>query len=82
MPWPRFLIGNVTGAIAWAGAVGGGAYLLGQRMRAWSWPASLALLGLAAAALAVGAVLLKRREAELQAEADKALPDASAGGRA
>lgn len=82
MPWPRFLLGNVTGAIVWAGAVGGGAYLLGERVRAWSWPASLALLTLAAAALAVGAVLLKRREAELQAEADRALPDASAGGRA
>lgn len=82
MPWPRFLLGNVTGAIVWAGAVGGGAYLLGERVRAWSWPASLALLGLAAAALAVGAVLLKRREAELQAEADRALPDASAGGQA
>jgi membrane protein DedA with SNARE-associated domain len=80
MPWPRFLICNVSGAVVWAAAVGGGAYLLGQRVRAWSWPASLALLAAAAAALVAGAVLLKRRGAELQAEADRTLPDAPAGG--
>ncbi|MDE4915013.1 DedA family protein [Methylobacterium sp. 092160098-2] len=80
MPWPRFLACNIAGAVVWAGAVGGGAYLLGQRVRAWSWPASLALLAVAAAALVVGAVLLKRRGAELQAEADRMLSDAPAGG--
>jgi membrane protein DedA with SNARE-associated domain len=81
MPWLRFLVCNVSGAIAWAVAVGGGAYLLGERMRAWSWPASLALLAVAAVALATGAVLLRRRGAELQAEADRMLSDAPAGGR-
>ncbi|MDP4024615.1 DedA family protein [Methylobacterium sp. NEAU 140] len=81
MPWPRFLACNASGAIAWASLVGGGAYLLGERVRAWSWPASLALLVIAAACLIAGAVLLKRRERQLQAQADRVLsrPPAAAG---
>nr|WP_083916137.1 DedA family protein [Methylobacterium sp. B34] len=73
MPWLRFLTCNVFGAVVWASAVGGGAYLLGERVRAWSWPTSLALLALVATALITCAVVLKRREAQLQEVADRML---------
>jgi membrane protein DedA with SNARE-associated domain len=73
MPWLRFLICNVFGAVVWAGTVGGGAYLLGERVHAWPWPASLALLALVTTVLIACAVVLKRREAQLQVEADRML---------
>lgn len=77
MPWPRFLAYNALGATVWAGAVGFGAYALGQRARTWSWTASLAFGVLAVVVVGAGAIVLRRKEAALQAEADAASPNAT-----
>ncbi|MGU3422947.1 DedA family protein [Methylobacterium sp. D54C] len=74
MPWPRFLTYDVSGAALWAGVIGGSAYVFGERVRAWSWPVSFTCLALVGAALITCAILLKRREAQLQAEADRMPP--------
>jgi membrane protein DedA with SNARE-associated domain len=74
MPWRRFLVFNASGGIIWATGYGVGAYLAGDRINKLSAPVDI---GLGAAALAVIAgliVLLRRKEAELTARAEQALP--------
>ncbi|HEX4580004.1 MAG TPA: DedA family protein [Candidatus Dormibacteraeota bacterium] len=74
MPWRRFLVFNASGGIIWATGYGVGAYLAGDRINKLSAPVDI---GLGAAALAVIAgliVLLRRKEAELTARAEEALP--------
>lgn len=74
MRWPHFLAMNALGGITWAALFGGGAYLLGERIKRIAGPLSLALL-VAAIALAVAGVLFFRRhERELEARARIALP--------
>jgi membrane protein DedA with SNARE-associated domain len=74
MPWRRFLVFNASGGIIWATGYGVGAYLAGDRINKLSAPVDI---GLGAAALAVIAgliILLRRKEAELTARAEDALP--------
>lgn len=65
MAWPRFLVSNAAGGIAWAGLYGAGAYWLGDEIKRISGPAAGVLLGI----VAVGAVAvffyLRRNEARL-----------------
>jgi len=59
MPWPRFLVWNALGGIAWAATIGGLAYALGR-----SVAGSLGVIGFGAlgvAALAYLVVHLRRR---------------------
>jgi membrane protein DedA with SNARE-associated domain len=72
MPWLRFLVCNAAGGILWAVAYSAGGYVLGAEIRRLTLP-----LALAGVALGLGLVLamgfwLKRAEARLQAEADRA----------
>src|SRR6266567_4081674 len=53
MPWPRFLVWNALGGIAWATTIGGLAYLLGR-----SASGSLAAIGFVGIVLAVLASLI------------------------
>ncbi len=74
MPWRRFLVFNASGGIIWATGYGVGAYLAGDRLTKLSAPVDL---GLGVAALVViggGILLLNRKEAELIARAEEALP--------
>jgi len=74
MSWSRFLLFNAAGGIIWATLYGAGAYYLGER--------ALLLTKYTGIAAAVGAIvllstiliLLRRHEAHLQAEAERALP--------
>ena len=74
MAWPRFLAANAAGGIVWAGVFGIGAYSLGNEMHRLSGPAGTALLTLAAVAVAVGVVFIRRNEARLEDEAERAFP--------
>ena len=74
MPWRSFLIANATGAILWATLYGLGASALGKGIERVQGP--VGAIGIAIAVVAVIAVgwFLKRHEAELQVEAERALP--------
>ncbi|MGY2052905.1 DedA family protein [Methylobacterium sp. JK268] len=74
MPWPRFLVFNAAGGILWASVFGVGGYVFGTRIEAVSGPVGLALL---AAAIGLGlwlVVTVRRNEAQLLREAERALP--------
>mgnify|MGYP000507025488 CR=1 len=59
MPWPRFLLWNALGGVAWATSVGVAAYFLGKAAVAVLGVAGVALLGLVAIA-GIGALLARR----------------------
>jgi len=74
MPWPRFLLFNASGGILWATTFGIGGYLFGQTIRNVGGPLSIALaIGAAVAAIA-GWLFVRRREQQMLAEAERALP--------
>ncbi len=74
MSWPSFLLFNIAGGIIWALLYGGGAYYLGNKMHLftrYAWIGSgLTVLILVAATF----VFLRRQEARLQREAERAFP--------
>ena len=74
MDWRRFLIANAAGAILWASAIGFGTYFFGRAVMHVTRPVGIALGAVALAGI-VGALLFVRaHQAELQAEAERALP--------
>lgn len=73
MPWRRFVVMNALGAICWAGLIGGGAYLLGERIRAFSGPIGWALLAGASVSVVIGAFFIRRHEAVLEKRARAAV---------
>jgi len=74
MDWRRFVFFNATGGIVWAGGYGMAAYLVGERIERLR--GSLAVLGaVAVATLCAGGIWwMRRHEAELEAEAERAFP--------
>jgi membrane protein DedA with SNARE-associated domain len=73
MGWWRFLLFNTLGGVAWASLYGFGAYFLGQEAEQVAGPLAIGLGVLAAIALGIIIVTLRRQEARLQKEADAAL---------
>jgi membrane protein DedA with SNARE-associated domain len=74
MPWLQFLLANSVGAFAWAAAFGFAAYFLGHQVEHVAGPVMI-VIGIAALiVLAVGANFVGRHEAQLTAEAERALP--------
>lgn len=71
--WDRFLAFNAAGGLCWAGLFGMGAYLFGRAVERVAGPIAI----LAGCAALVGVVVMvrfiRRHEARLQAEADRAL---------
>jgi membrane protein DedA with SNARE-associated domain len=74
MPWPRFLAFNASGGIIWATLYGVGAYLAGDRVNKLSRPVDFALAGVAVLVIVGLILLLRRKEAELTAQAELAFP--------
>jgi membrane protein DedA with SNARE-associated domain len=74
MPWRRFLFFNATGGVVWASLFGSGAYFLGEGFAHLEGRLAVAGLVLAAAAFAWTLWFLRRHEAALQAEAERAMP--------
>jgi membrane protein DedA with SNARE-associated domain len=74
MRWRRFLLYNAAGGGIWAAAYGLGGYVFGSHVLALSGPIAILTAVMAACALIVGILILRRHEARLQAQADRALP--------
>jgi membrane protein DedA with SNARE-associated domain len=74
MPWKRFLFFNALGGVVWATAFGLAAYAFGQQIERVKGVVSFAGLGLAVVAAIAFAWFVRRHEATLQAQAERALP--------
>jgi membrane protein DedA with SNARE-associated domain len=74
MDWRRFLIANAAGAVLWASVVGFGAYLFGKAVTHVTGPLGVALAVIGLAAVVAGLLFVRAHEAELEAEAERALP--------
>lgn len=75
MPWGRFLVFNAAGGIVWATVFGTGAYVLGTQIHNLSRTATIVGGTLAVVGIVAFIIFLRRNEARLMAEADRALPD-------
>jgi membrane protein DedA with SNARE-associated domain len=69
MPWPRFVLANIAGSIAWSTLYGGGAYLFGHEAKHLAGPAAIAIGVVAAATLIAAGIYVRRREHELVGQA-------------
>ena len=74
MDWRRFLLANAAGAILWASLVGFGTYFFGRAVMHVTRPVGIALAAVALAVIVAALLFVRAHEAELQAEAERALP--------
>ena len=74
MPWRRFLLANVVGAVVWASVFGFSAYMLGRQVERLAGPMVIVLGAAAVIVIVVGAIFAGRHEAQLTAKAERALP--------
>ncbi|MGH1575105.1 DedA family protein [Methylobacterium sp. P31] len=74
MHWPRFLLFNAAGGVVWAAAFACTAYLLGTRIHTLTGPVGLALLFVAVGLFIWLALLVRKHEVQLQAEAERVFP--------
>jgi membrane protein DedA with SNARE-associated domain len=74
MNWPSFFLFNTAGAIVWALLYGAGAYYLGAEMHRFSRYAAVGLVLAAVILIAALVTYLRRHEARLQDEAERAFP--------
>jgi membrane protein DedA with SNARE-associated domain len=74
MHWRLFLIFNAAGGIVWSTIYGVAAFLLGKQLLQLSGRVDFVLVIVGVAAIITVIVFLRRNEARLQAEADKAMP--------
>ena len=74
MPWRQFMLANVAGAVIWASVFGFASYMLGRQVEKVAGPLVI-VIGIAAViVIAIGANFVGRHEAQLAAEAERALP--------
>lgn len=74
MHWVKFLLFNASGGIVWATAYGLAAYFAGDRIRKLSTPFDIAFGVIAVGVIIAIIVALRRQEARLTAEAERAMP--------
>ena len=74
MRWPRFLVANAAGGIVWAAIYTAAGFFAGGVLQRLSLTIDLVLGGIAALAIILGVLLLRRRLAELSERAEKAYP--------
>ena len=74
MPWPRFLLFNALGGIAWATLYAVGGYFLGENVHRLAGPLGTTLLVLAVLVIAGALLFLRQNERRLEDEAERALP--------
>ena len=74
MHWRLFFIFNAAGGIVWSTIYGVGAFLLGKQLLQLSGRVDLVLAIIGIAVIITVIVFLRRNEARLQREADKAMP--------
>jgi membrane protein DedA with SNARE-associated domain len=76
MRWTAFLLFNALGGIVWATLYGLGGYLLGDNIHRLTGPVAFITIVLATLAFIVVLLYVHRHEQQLEAEAERALPDA------
>lgn len=74
LPWRHFLWCNIGGGLLWACVYGGGAYLLGKRVKEITGPVGLIALALGVAILVVATYYIRRHQRALEDAAMEALP--------
>jgi membrane protein DedA with SNARE-associated domain len=74
MPWRKFMLANIVGALAWASIFGFAAYLLGREVEKFAGPTVIVLGVAVLIVVIIGAHFVSRHEAQLAAEAQRALP--------
>jgi membrane protein DedA with SNARE-associated domain len=74
MPWRDFLIANAVGSTIWATMYGCAAYELGREFERLEGPIVIILLLLTVVSFIAGGMFVKRHEAQLTAEAERAMP--------
>jgi len=74
MPWRSFLIANAVGSWIWAVAYGYAAYELGLEFERLEGPIVVILALITVLSFVVGGVFVHRHEAQLIAEAERAMP--------
>src|SRR5271170_5994080 len=74
MPWRGFLIANAAGSMLWALIYGYAAYELGREFEQMEGPVVIILAIITAVSVVLGGIFVKRHEAELTAEAERAMP--------
>jgi membrane protein DedA with SNARE-associated domain len=74
MPWRQFMLANIAGAVLWSSAFGFAAYMLGREIERVAGPLVIVIGIAAVVVIALGAHFVGRHEAELAAEAERALP--------
>ena len=74
MPWRQFMLANVVGACAWSALFGFAAYMLGREVERVAGPLVIVIGVAAVIVIAIGANFVGRHEAQLVAEAERALP--------
>ncbi len=74
MPWRQFIGANAVGGIAWSISYGYGAYALGRQFERLEGPMALVLAILTIILFVAGGWFIHRHEAQLIAEAERAMP--------
>lgn len=74
MPWRDFLLANIAGAFGWASFFGFAAYLLGSEVERLAGPILFIVATAAVIIIIIGIGFVRRHEAQLTAEAERALP--------
>ena len=74
MPWRNFLVANVVGACIWAVTYGYAAYALGLGFKRLEGPIVIVLAVITVVGCIVGGIFIHRHEAQLAAEAERAMP--------
>jgi len=74
MPWRQFMLANVVGAFVWAAFFGFAAYVFGRQVEHVARPLVIVIGVASVIVIAIAATFVSRHEAQLAAEAERALP--------
>ena len=74
MPWRGFLVANAAGSFIWAVTYGYAAYALGREFERLEAPLVIFFAVATVLAFIVGGIFVHRHEAQLTAEAERAMP--------
>jgi membrane protein DedA with SNARE-associated domain len=74
MPWRNFLFANIVGSALWAVSYGYAAYELGVGFSRLQGPIVIVLAILTVLGFIIGGIFIHRHEAQLAAEAERAMP--------
>ena len=74
MPWRDFLYANVLGSFIWSVTYGYAAYALGRQFERLQGPVVIVIVVITVVGFIIGGIFVNRHEAQLLAEAERAMP--------